>query len=70
MDFMQILMIGLVVAVWILIYNIWREVDVFILIQQNGESPSKNLEEIIARSKENSKIKIKIRANDDEGLLP
>lgn len=51
MDLVQLLMIGLVIAVWVIIYNIWREIDVFILLQQDDETPPKNLEEMIARAK-------------------
>ncbi len=45
---MQVLMLGTVVAVWVLIYCLWREVDIFIL-EQDGESPPQNLFEILER---------------------
>jgi len=52
MSFVQLLMFGLVVAVWILLYSIWREVDVYLLIgEKAGDAQPQNLFEIIERSK-------------------
>lgn len=50
MDFLQVLGIGLVVAVWVLLYSFWREVDIYI-IEHDGESPPQNLFELIERNK-------------------
>lgn len=48
---MQVLLLGMAVVVWILLYRIFKEVDVFILLEDEDASPPKNLEEVIARSK-------------------
>jgi len=42
----------LIVAVWILLYNLWREVDFHFLIgEQDGEPPPQHIFEIIERNK-------------------
>jgi hypothetical protein len=51
MLYVQLLMLGLVVVVWILLYYIWKEVDFFILTELREEAPPQNLEDLIARSK-------------------
>ena len=51
MNFVQVFLLGLAVVVWILLYKIFREVDVFILLEDEDASPPKNLEEVIARNK-------------------
>lgn len=49
MNFIQVLMLVSVVAVWILIYRIWREVDIFLLI---GEPGGETLSQIIFEKSE------------------
>jgi hypothetical protein len=49
-DFLQVFGIGLLVAVWVLLYSFWREVDIYI-IEHDGESPPETLFEIIERNK-------------------
>lgn len=48
-NFIQVLMLVLVVTVWILIYRIWREVDIFLLI---GEPGGEALSQIIFEKSE------------------
>ena len=52
MLFVQLLMLTLVVVVWVLLYYIWREVEVFFTFtEQREEAPPQSLDEIVARSK-------------------
>ena len=51
MNIVQLFLLGLAAVVWFLLYRVCREVDIFILIEEEDASPPKNLEEVIARSK-------------------
>ena len=51
LNIVQFFLLGLAAVVWILLYRVCREVDVFILIEEEDASQPKNLEEVIARSK-------------------
>ena len=45
MDFLQGLMLAVVVGVWVLIYRGWREVDIYVM-QEDGEAPPLTLLEL------------------------
>lgn len=51
MDYIQILLLALVIVVWTLLYSVWKAADVFILLEEGGDGPPHTLFEIIERNK-------------------
>jgi len=56
-DFLQGLMLAVVVGVWVLIYKCWQEVDIYVMLE-DGEAPPLTLLELRTYNKAMQSIPI------------